>query len=61
VGELVSFGEGECQQGGIPPFMLVWMNLRIGGMPHFFKKASNASKSGLGCGSPCPGAFTRTS
>jgi len=58
VGELVSFGEGECQQGGIPPFMLVWMNLRIGGMPHFFKKASDAERSGLRGGSPSLSAFT---
>jgi len=58
VGELVSFGECKCQQGGIPPFLLVWMNLPIGGMPHFFKNSSNAERSGLGGGSPCPGLFT---
>ena len=56
--ELAGSGERECQHGGIPPFMLVWMNLRIGGMPHFFKNSSNAPKSGLRGGSPCPGLFT---
>jgi len=61
VGEVVSFCEGECQQGGIPPFMLVWMNLRIGGMPHLFKKASNAERSGLRAGSPSLGGFTSVS
>ena len=60
VGELPSFGEGECQRGRIPPFGLVWMNLRIGGMPHFFKNSPNAPKSGLRGGSPCPGLFTRS-
>ena len=60
VGELVSFGESESQQGGIPPFMAVFVNLRIGGMPHSFKNSSNAPKSGLGGGSPSLGAFTWT-
>ena len=59
VGELVSFGERKCQQGGIPPLLLVWMNLPIGGMPHFFKNSSNAERSGLGGGSTCVGLFTQ--
>lgn len=58
VGEPVSFGEGKDQQGGIPPFLEVWMNLRIGGMPHILKNPSNASRSGLRGGSPCLGAST---
>jgi len=58
VGELVSFGERERQQGGIPPFMAVCVNLRIGGIPHFFKNSSNDERSGLRGGSPSPGAFT---
>ncbi len=58
VGELVSFSECEAQQGGIPPFMAVCVNSRIGGMPHFFRNSSN---TGVGGRSPSLGAFTRDS
>jgi len=57
-GKLVSFCERKGQQGGIPPFMLVCTNLRIGGMPHFFKNSSNAPRSGFQGGSPSLGALT---
>ena len=53
VGELAGSGERNGQQDGILPFMAVCTNLRMGGMPHFFKNSWNASRSGLEGGSRC--------